>query len=112
MRIARLAIPTLADLCAIDLLEGDGTARRVAAAHLEAQKEKLVREVRALHGFNSDAPSGVPAVIRTRRPAFVSSATDTDLTVAARNSEQLAIFRKLGLKSWIIVPLIARDEIL
>ena len=111
-RVARLAIPTLTDLCAIDLLEPDGSTRRVAAAHVDPAKEALVREVRALHGFNSDAPSGVPAVIRTRRSAFVPEATDDDLVGAARTPEQLAMFRRLGLRSWVIVPLIARDEIL
>ena len=111
-RVARLALPLVADLCAIDLLEADGRTRRVATAHVDAEKETLVGSVRTLHGFNPDAPSGVPAVIRTRRPALVASATDADLALAARNPEQLAMFHALGLKSWIIVPLIARGEIL
>ena len=111
-RVARLAIPVLTDLCAIDLLEPDGRTRRVAAAHVDLAKEALVAAVRTVHGFNSDAPHGVPAVIRTRRPALVTSATEADLVAAARDSEQLTMFHKLGLKSWIIVPLIAREQIL
>jgi PAS domain S-box-containing protein len=111
-RVARLAIPILADLCAIDLLESDGRTRRVATAHVDVAKEVLVGSVRTLHGFNPDAPHGVPAVIRTRRTALVASATDADLAGAARNPEQLAMFHALGLKSWIIVPLIARAQIL
>jgi PAS domain S-box-containing protein len=111
-RVARLAIPVLADLCAIDLVEPDGGTRRVAAAHVDPAKEALVREVRARLGFNPDAPSGVPAVLRTRRPAFVADVTEADLAAAARTPEQLAMFRDLGLKSWIIVPLIARGQIL
>ncbi|HYS93853.1 MAG TPA: hypothetical protein VEL48_10500, partial [Candidatus Acidoferrales bacterium] len=31
-RLARLALPVLGDLCAIDLLQGDGTIARVASA--------------------------------------------------------------------------------
>jgi PAS domain S-box-containing protein len=111
-RVARLAIPVLTDLCAIDLLEPDGRTRRVAAAHVDPAKEALVAAVRAVHGFNSDAPHGVPAVIRTRRPTLVTSATEADLAAAARDPEQLTMFHKLGLKSWIIVPLIAREQIL
>ena len=111
-RVARLAIPALADLCAIDLVEPDGRTRRVATAHVDAAKEVLVGAVRTVHGFNPDAPHGVPAVIRTQRPALVSSATDADLALAAQNPEQLALFQALGLKSWIIVPLIARAQIL
>jgi PAS domain S-box-containing protein len=111
-RVARLAIPVLTDLCAIDLLEPDGRTRRVAAAHVDAAKEALVAAVRTVHGLNSDAPHGVPAVIRTRRAALVTSATEADLAAAARDPEQLTMFHKLGLKSWIIVPLIAREQIL
>jgi PAS domain S-box-containing protein len=111
-RVARLALPLLADLCAIDLLEPDGATRRVAAAHVDPVKEALVGAVRRIHGFNPDAPHGVPAVIRTRRPVLVARATEADLVEAARDAEQLAMFHTLGLRSWMIVPLIARAQIL
>jgi len=110
--VARLAIPTLADLCAVDLVEPDGKIRRVATAHVDPAKEALVGDLRAVHGFNPDAPHGVPAVVRTRRPVLVGNATEQDLAIAARNAEQLEMFRTLALKSWIIVPLIARDQVL
>jgi signal transduction histidine kinase len=111
-RVTRLAIPTLADLCAVDLVEPDGRIRRVATAHVDPAKEALVADLRIVHGFNPDAPHGVPAVVRTRRPVLVAHATEQELAIAARNAEQLEMFRTLALKSWIIVPLIARDQVL
>jgi PAS domain S-box-containing protein len=111
-RVARLAIPVLADLCAIDLLEHDGTTRRVATAHVDPAKEALVGTARPVHGLHADAPHGVPAVIRTRQPVLVTSVTEADLTAAASHAEQLATFQALGPKSGIIVPLIARAQIL
>lgn len=111
-RVARLSVPILADLCAVDLLQDNGTTRRVAQAHVNPAKETLVRDVRNHHGFNPEAPSGVPAVLRSRRPVLVPQATETDLENASRNAEQLAMFRTLDLRSWMIVPLIARDRIL
>ncbi len=71
-----------------------------------------MRDVRNHHGFNPEAPSGVPAVLRSRRPVLVPQATETDVENASRNAEQLAMFRTLDLRSWMIVPLIARDHIL
>ena len=42
-RVARLAIPFLGDYCVIDVLEEDGSLRRVTAAHHDPKKEALAR---------------------------------------------------------------------
>ncbi|HZE37132.1 MAG TPA: MASE1 domain-containing protein, partial [Candidatus Eisenbacteria bacterium] len=99
VRLTRLAIPLLADLCAVDLLQEDGTIRRVAHAHVDPGKEDLVRDNRIRHGFNPSASNGVPAVIRTRRSALVSDATADDLAQAANNPEHLGMLRRLDLRS-------------
>jgi integral membrane sensor domain MASE1 len=111
-RMVELAVPLLADGCSVDLLEDSGATRRVAQMHVVPAKDKLVRDTRARHGFNSASPSGVPAVLRSRRSALMSRATEADLTSAAANLEQLAMFRTLDLRSWIVVPLIARERVL
>jgi signal transduction histidine kinase/ActR/RegA family two-component response regulator len=110
-RLARLAVPRLADLCAVDIVDG-ASIRRVAVAHVDPGRERLVREVRERHGFNMAAPSGVPRVLRTGEPAFVPDVTDADLAGAATSDEQLELFRALGMRAWIIVPLIARGQVL
>ena len=111
-RLVRLAVPVLGDLCAIDLVQNKDELHRAACAHVDTTKEALVYAIRARHGFNPTAAQGVPAVIRTRRPVLVSRATEADLQAVSRNAEQLALFRQLGQKSWIIVPLVARERIL
>ena len=111
-RLVRLAVPVLGDLCAIDLVQNDDELHRAACAHVDTTKDALVYESRARHGFNPTAAQGVPAVIRTRRPVLVARATEADLEAVSRNAEQLALFRQLGQKSWIIVPLVARERIL
>jgi len=111
-RLVRLAVPVLGDLCAIDLVQNKDELHRAACAHVDTTKEALVYEIRARHGFNPTAAQGVPAVIRTRRPVLVARATEADLEAVSRNAEQLALFRQLGQKSWIIVPLVARERLL
>jgi signal transduction histidine kinase len=111
-RIARLAIPLLGDLCAIDLVDPDGAIRRVACAHVDPTREGIAYEARARHGFRAAAPHGVPAVLRTYRSALVSSATAEDLEAAAQNAEQLELFRQLGARSWMVVPMLARERVL
>ena len=111
-RIARLAIPLLGDLCAFDVVGDDRRIRREACAHVDPTKEGLAFEARARHGYKPEAPSGVPAVLRSRQPVVVSPATADDLVRAAQNDEHLEIFRQLGVRSWMIVPMIARERVL
>ena len=111
-RIARLAVPLLGDLCGFDMVGEDGRIRREACAHVDPTKEGLAFEARARHGYKPEAPSGVPAVLRSRQPVVVSPATTDDLARAAQNDEHLEIFRQLDVRSWMIVPAIAHERIL
>jgi len=111
-RVARLAVPVLGDLCTIDVVQEDGALHRVASAHGESSKEALAYEIRARHGFNPAAAHGVGAVVRTRRPEIVARITDAYLSAIAQNAEQLALFRRLSPRSWIIVPLVANERVL
>jgi signal transduction histidine kinase/CheY-like chemotaxis protein len=109
-RLARLALPVMGDLCAIDLLQVDGSIARVASAHVDATKEALVYEVHGRHGFNQSSPNGVGAAVQLRRSILLSSVTGADLEGEALNPEQLSIFRQLDPKSWMIAPLIGREQ--
>jgi len=109
-RLTRLALPVMGDLCAIDLLQVDGSIARVACAHVDTTKEALVYELRSRHGFNRSSPSGVGAAIRSRRSILLSPVTGADLEGEALNPDQLSLFRQLGPKSWMIVPLIGREQ--
>ena len=111
-RVVRLAVPVLGDLCAVDLLHADGALHRVASAHVDVAKEALVFDIRTRYGFNSEAPHGPLAVVRTRRPVLVSRVSEADLRAVALNAEHLALFNQLAPKSWIIAPLVAYDRAL
>jgi len=102
-RLARLAVPVLGDLCAIDLLHDDGALHRVASAHVDSTKEALVYEI---------AHAVVPSAVHTRQPVLVSRVTEDDLNALALNPEHLALVRQLAPKSWIIAPLIAHERVL
>src|SRR5206468_6360390 len=43
-KVARRAVPAIADWCVVDLVQ-DGQVRRVSMAHADPGKEKLVREL-------------------------------------------------------------------
>jgi len=108
-RLTRLAVPVMGDLCAIDLVQADGTISRVASAHVDMTKEALVHEVRSQHGFNPSAPKGVAAAIESRRPILVARVTDAVLRAEAVNADQLSLFKQMGPRSAMIAPLIGRQ---
>src|SRR4029077_11977460 len=62
--VARLAVPSFADWCAVDLLEPDGSLRRVAVAHVDPSKSELARAFLHRYPPSSDAPPGVAHILR------------------------------------------------
>ncbi|MGE5608611.1 MAG: histidine kinase dimerization/phospho-acceptor domain-containing protein, partial [Bacillota bacterium] len=110
--VAQLAVAHIADWCAIDVLNPDGTIRRLAIAHKDPQKAQLAQELERLYPMNLDAPRGLPYVLRTGRSKLYPEVADRALQSIARDPRHLAMLRELGLTSAMIVPLIARGHAL
>src|SRR5712692_5310207 len=110
--VARLAVTTLADWCTVDVLEEDGTIRNLAVAHMDPAKIALARELQRRAPVDPDAPYGVPHVLRTRRSELYAEIPDSLLAAAALDAEALRILRDLGLRSAMVVPLLARGHTL
>lgn len=106
--IAQLAVPAIADWCAVDVIERDRTIKRVAVAHQDPAKVAHVRQLRQKYPDDLDSHYGVPQVLRTGEPELVSEIPESLLKKAARDEEHLAFLKELGLKSYLIVPLRAR----
>lgn len=110
--LARFAVPRMADLCAVDLVEEHGRVRRLAVAHVDPAKEKLARELRERYHFEPDAPVGVPTVLRTGQSEFLPEISESLLESRARDVEQLRLFRAIGVGSAIVTPIVARGRVL
>jgi len=112
-RVARLAVPYLADWCVVDILkEEDGSLDRLAVAHQDPEKVALVHELQRRYPPDPDASRGVGQVLRTGRPELVPKIPESLLEEAARDAEHRKILQGLGLKSYMIVPLVARGRTL
>jgi len=110
-RVARLAVPYLADCCIVDMLEEEGRIRRLAVAHGASGKEALARELEQ-HPPAPDSEQGVANVLRTGQPELRSVVEEAFIPSVARDSEHLRILRELEPKSHLIAPLIARGRTL
>ena len=110
--VVRLAVPVLADLCIVDILEEDGSIRRMAAAHVDPVKEELVREMRRRYPPDPNGPQPFLAALRTGRSQLVPEFSDALVEAVARDAEHLRILRSLNYTSAIAVPLVARERTL
>jgi signal transduction histidine kinase/CheY-like chemotaxis protein len=95
----------MADWASIDMLNPDGTFRRVGVAHVDPAKAALGWELSRRHPPSSADPTGPGNVVRTGRPEVVEDISDELLVHAVRDADILRITRSLGLVSSMCVPL-------
>jgi PAS domain S-box-containing protein len=109
--LARLAVPRLADWCAVDMVEPDGSVRRLAVEHIDPTKRRLAFELQQRYPADKNSDRGVPNVIRTGRTEFMSDIPPALIDAAAQSPEHLQILRTLELRSYIATPIRIRDEV-
>ncbi len=112
-KLVRLTIPRLADYCLIDEMETDGGTRRIARAHVDAEKEKVLWS-RVRHAPEAD-PDHHPImkVIGRGQSVLVGEVTDEVIdTIAHDAAHRVILTEVLRLHSFMIVPLVARGRVL
>lgn len=107
--VARLAVPRMADWCAVDILE-NGQRQRLAVAHVNPEKVRLAQELHVRFPPKEDDP--VLQVLRTGEPAMAAEIPDELLERLATDAEHLRIVRELGLRSYVVVPVKYEGETL
>jgi signal transduction histidine kinase len=108
--VARLAVGSFADWCAVDLLS-EGKVRRAAVLHADPAKAALAEE---LMGYTPDAtrsPS-IAEVLRTGRSYLEAQVTQELLSQRTSNLRYRQILREIGDRSSITAPLVARGRTL
>ena len=110
--VAGLAVPGFADWCAVDMVEPDGSLRRLAVQHADPAKVKLALELAARYPPDPDAPHGAHHVARTGESELMEQIPDALLVQGAHDDEHLRLLRALGLKSYVCVPMKARGRVL
>jgi PAS domain S-box-containing protein len=110
--LARLAVPRIADWCTVDVVDDRTRLRRLAVAHVDPAKAAWARELEERYPTDRQAATGLGAVVRTGQSELQAEVTDEVLQGAARDPEHLRILRELGLRSYVSVPLTARDRVI
>ena len=104
-QITRLAVPKLADFCAIDLLEADGSLRRVSLAALDVDVERANWAIASRYRRDPLGAHPVWEVLRDARPLVWEEVDPDRLQRLARNGDHLRQLLERGICSWMGVPL-------
>jgi serine phosphatase RsbU (regulator of sigma subunit) len=103
--VAHMAVPALADWCAVYLADEALNVRRVVVAHRNPAKQEVADRLRELQGERVDPHSALGAVIRSGDSHLIEEISDEQLTQRARTAEELRLTRALALRSLLIVPM-------
>jgi PAS domain S-box-containing protein len=122
--LAEVAVPDLADIAAVDLLEAvvQGRPSTLGPAEPAVIRALAVEADRAPDALRAADPPGevaryapdrlVTECVRTGQPVLVAHVQAGDLPRIARSPEAVELLARAGVHSYLAVPLIARGEVL
>lgn len=113
-RLARIAVPELADLCAVDLVDqpGRGPARRVAVAARDTADEALLRELGDRRRYVAGPDSDTGRVLAGGPPLLVAELPERGADRYPDDAVAAAVFERLRPRSAVVVPIRARGRVL
>jgi PAS domain-containing protein len=103
--VANLAVPDLADWCAVDLVDEQGRREQVVVAHADPARLALAERIRGYEPAGLNPERGLGRVIATGEPELYSEIPEALLRSAARDEEHLRLLLELGMRSVLFVPM-------
>ena len=107
--VARLSVPMFADWCSVDLVH-ERDIKRVAVEHIDPEKVRLAYNLMERYPPNEADASRV--AIRTGRSYLLEEIRDDLINKRARDPEHAEMIRGLGMRSFIVAPMLLGERVL
>jgi PAS domain S-box-containing protein len=110
-KIAELAVKDIADLCIVDLVEGDEDVQRLRVTSRDPEKawlSELIRDV----PLDRHRPHLMQSTLETRRPVLLQSPSAETIASLAQSEEHHQTLREAEIRSMVAVPLMAHGRLL
>lgn len=107
--IAKLAVPQIADWVTIQVISEKGI-EQLAIAHVDPAKVKWAKELSKKYPVDINASQGVPQVLRSGKSEFYPVISEELIKMGARDKHHLAILRKVGFRSAMVVPIKVEEK--
>ncbi|MGH8987978.1 MAG: SpoIIE family protein phosphatase [Acidimicrobiales bacterium] len=111
-RLAKLALPTLGDICLIDVVDANGNLRRMAAHHRDPARQAMVDLLERHYSPETGGAHPVNEVITSGQSRWATEMPDDFLRDTTRDEHHLSLVSTLGFSSYMSVPLIAGTTVL
>jgi PAS domain S-box-containing protein len=108
--LTRVCIPALADFCVLDVVADNGDVRRAAVAAGRPARERLLNPGSCIPAGTRDPDHPILAAIESGAPALCTECDDAALAGLDRAFGE-GNARRLGVHSYIVVPLRAHDRL-
>jgi len=108
--LVRLAVPALADYCALDIVEGEDKFERIGEAHVDPEKSQLIREVATFPRSALTARHPLIRVMTTGAPVLEADITPAFIRASFAEAEQRKVVEALEPRSLICVPLVSTGK--
>jgi PAS domain S-box-containing protein len=110
-RVAQLAVPQIADWCAVDMLGSQDEIERVAVHHSDSAKLAIAERLAREYPYSLDEPTGVAPVIRSGEPVLATQIDPEGLAAYAHDEHHLELLQQVGMTSAIVVPMLAAGKV-
>ncbi len=108
--LVRLAVPALADYCALDIVEAEDTFERIGEAHVDPAKSQLLREVARFPKSALTARHPLMRVMATGAPVLEADITPAFIRASFAEAGQRRVVEALEPRSLICVPLVTSGK--
>ncbi len=108
--VVEVAVPAFTDWAVVHVANEDGSATPIAVAHEKPERMQSARDFWARYPTQPDERFGPAAVIRTQQSEWAAEITDEILAASAPDPAYVDTIRRVGFRSYITVPLLARGR--
>ena len=103
--LVQLAVPAIADYCALDIVEANDSFNRIGEAHIDPSKSQLLREVATFPRSALTDSHPLIRVMTTGEPVLEAEVTPAFIRMSFAAESQRKVVEALGPGSLICVPL-------
>lgn len=110
-KLAQLAVPRVADWCAVDMVVSGNQLQRLELIHADPAKTQLAKGMPNSHPLDPKGALGIAGAIRNGSPELLTTVPDLRVLSLSPGEDQQKLVRELGAKSAVIVPIKARGRV-
>ncbi|MHC1763521.1 MAG: CHASE domain-containing protein [Verrucomicrobiia bacterium] len=110
-KLARLAVPRVADWCAVDMVVSGNRLQRLELIHADPAKTQWAKGMPNSHPLDLKGGLSIAGAIRNGSAELLTTVPDLRVLSLSPGEDQQKLVRELGARSAVIVPIKARGRV-